>query len=198
MQLYAASANYKKACKAYATWLSRNESKFYVTEGDFQKKNRENYKKSAGFTIADLDKNGVPELITSHSVGYKIYEIYVYTYRAGKVVQIKGVSGKKGSQAAITASCVANGHYYTYTCRKKHLHVDWGGYAGFTNTAYVVKNGKLKEYAYGEEDSLVNRNIYRVNGKSVSKKKYNSVMGKCKADHMLWENTKANRKKYLK
>ena len=85
----AASAKWKKACKAYNTWLSKNNSKFTAKEFDFSTKNTENYKKADRFMIVDLDKNGVPELVVTHPVAYKSDNIYVYTYKSGKVAQAK-------------------------------------------------------------------------------------------------------------
>ena len=120
----AASAKWKKACKAYNTWLSKNNSKFTAKEFDFSTKNTENYKKADRFMIVDLDKNGVLELVVTHPVAYKSDNIYVYTYKSGKVAQAKDTFGRKGETAAVSINCQASGGYEVYKCRKKHLHVD--------------------------------------------------------------------------
>lgn len=199
----AASAKWKKACKAYNTWLRKNPSKF-KDNGDISKRNRKNYKKTDSFILADLDRDGVPELIASHPMSWKWSEIYVYTYKSGKVVQIKGVDGKKGKAAAISANSQANGFYEVYRCKQKHLHVAYsGGMESFENT-YTISKGKLKLYAKSREMGLFGENKeYMLNGKKSSNKKYQAVIKKCSTENYkvrkhLVRNTKTNRSKYLK
>ncbi len=201
----AASAKWKKACKAYNTWLSKNNSKFTAKEFDFSTKNTENYKKADRFMIVDLDKNGVPELVVTHPVAYKSDNIYVYTYKSGKVAQAKDTFGRKGETAAVSINCQASGGYEVYKCRKKHLHVVWnGGMDGTEETVYTLSKGKLKQYAKANEvDISGGQNSdyfsYMLNGKEVTSKKYKSFTKKCgNSSGGFVSNTKANRKKYLK
>lgn len=201
----AASAKWKKACKAYNTWLSKNNSKFTAKEFDFSTKNTENYKKADRFMIVDLDKNGVPELVVTHPVAYKSDNIYVYMYKSGKVAQAKDTFGRKGETAAVSINCQASGWYGVYKCRKKHLHVVWnGGINGTRETVYTLSKGKLKQYAKANEvDISGGQNpdyfSYMLNGKEVTSKKYKSFTKKCgNSSGGFVSNTKANRKKYLK
>lgn len=201
----AASAKWKKACKAYNTWLSKNNSKFTAKEFDFSTKNTENYKKADRFMIVDLDKNGVPELVVTHPVAYKSDNIYIYMYKSGKVAQAKDTFGRKGETAAVSINCQASGWYGVYKCRKKHLHVVWnGGINGTRETVYTLSKGKLKQYAKANEvDISGGQNSdyfsYMLNGKEVTSKKYKSFTKKCgNSSGGFVSNTKANRKKYLK
>lgn len=201
----AASAKWKKACKAYNSWLAKNSSKFKAREFDFSTKNTESYKKADRFMLVDLDKNGVPELIVTHPIAWKDDVIYVYTYKSGKVVQVKDMDGRVGELAAVSISCQASGRYEVYKCEKKHLHVIWnGGNDGTDETVYTVSKGKLKQYARANEvDIFGNHNSemysYTLNGKKVTAKKYKAFVKKCGKDRNYFvSNTKANRKKYLK
>lgn len=201
----AATAKWKKACKSYNTWLAKNVSKFKAAEFDFSRKNTENYKKTDRFMIADLDKNRIPELIVVHPIAWKYDNIYVYTYKSGKVVQVKNIYGRKGESAFISTNCQASGRYEAYTCMKNHLHVIWnGGIDGTEENVYVLRKGKLKRYARANEvDISGNQNSknysYMMNGKNVTSKKYRAFIKKCGKNHVYFvSNTKANRKKYLK
>ncbi|MEE0421152.1 MAG: hypothetical protein UDG86_14030 [Lachnospiraceae bacterium] len=193
----AANTKWKKACKAYRSYLAKNESKFKVVEGNFRHTNKESYKKAASFLITDLDKNGIPELITWYNVAYKQNYAFIYTYKNKRVVRVKDFNGKLSS---IKAFCNAAGNYTIYACNKNHLHVDWnGGFLGYRNDVYHMKKGKLKLYAEGNEDKLINKRTFTVNGRKISRKKYLSVVGKCnvKSNGYLISNNKKNRKKCI-
>ncbi len=155
--------------------------------------------------IVDLDKNGVPELVVTHPVAYKEDNIYVYTYKSGKVAQVKDVYGRKGELAAISINCQASGRYEVYKCKKKHLHVIWnGGMDGTEETVYTMSQGKLKQYARANEVDISggqnsNDYTYTLNGKKVTSQKYKAFIKKCgKSRTGFAPNTKASRKKYLK
>lgn len=140
----ASSAKWPKACKAYKSFLAKNESKFTARVGDFATKNKEGYKKTSYFNIADLDGNGVPELVTYHELGYKQADMYVFTYKSGKVTRVKNAGGK-GAQISATNS--AGGSYNIYICKKGHLHRSYyNGFLGLSeDTVYSMKSGRLRE-----------------------------------------------------
>lgn len=196
-EVQASSAKWKKACKAYNTWLSKNVSKFNGN-GNAAIRNHENYKKTYGFLLIDLDKNGVPELLVAHPVTCKCTDFYVYTYKSGKIVQVKDTNGKKGKSAAITISTQANGNHTAYNCTKNHLHIWSGGGWWEDERIYTVNKGKLKLYARGRYDTMMNTNSYIVNGKKSNVKKYQAFLKMCDTKELLLSNKKSNRKKFLK
>lgn len=200
INVQASTAKWKNACKAYGAYLAKNKSRFKAGMGEFEKTNKESCKKADSFLIVDLDKNGIPELVVNHPYSYKSDHIYVYTYRAGKIVQIKDTNGEKGELAGINISCQANGWYSVYKCKKNHLHVNWsGGMFGYENSIYTVNKGKLKLYAKETEDNIRDFKSYEINGRRVSSKKYNALVKKCEnTENGLKSNTKTNRKKYLR
>lgn len=197
----AASAKWRKACKAYSTWLKKNCSKFKAEWGDFYTENPESYKKADSFLIVDLNKDGVPELVTKHPYAYKMDSLYAYTYKGGKVKQVKGLYGI-GEYASISIDCNAAGWYSVYKCKKGHLHTIWKSYDAMTNkdnvehSIYTVKSGRIKLYAKGTEiSSPVNDYSYTINGKKVGSKKFHSLIKKCgKLNSGMHSNTAANRK----
>ncbi len=81
----------KKACKAYRSYLAKNESKFKVVEGISGILIKRVTKKAASFLITDLDKNGIPELITWYNVAYKQNYAFIYTYKNKRVVRVKRI-----------------------------------------------------------------------------------------------------------
>lgn len=200
INVQASTAKWKNACKAYNAYLAKNKSRFKAEIGGFEKSNKESYKKVDSFLIVDLDKNGIPELVVNHPYSYKSDAIYVYTYKAGKIVQIKDTNGNKGKWADINISCQANGWYSVYKCKRNHLHVNWfGGMLGYENSIYSVNKGKLKLYARETENNILDFKSYEINGKKVGVKKYNTLLKKCgSTENGLKSNTKTNRKKYLK
>ena len=197
----ATTTKWKKACKAYKTYLAKNQSHFKAAEFDFSTKNKESYQKADCFLVIDLDKNGVPELIVKHPIAYKDDEIYVYTYKKGKVVQIKDTNGKKGKAASINISCQANGRYTVYKCKKNHLHVDYFGYMEIKDCTYVVKGDRLKLLASSKEYRFTDIPMeYTINGKASNSDAYQALIKKCGTDDYkklkyLNDNTSQNRKK---
>lgn len=193
----AASKKWEKACKAYKTFLAKNESKFKVIEGDFETKNKENYKKTKAFMIVDLDRNGIPELVTCHEKGYKAGYLYFFEYKKGKVQKVKD---KKGNAVSVDITCTAQGYYSIYKCKKGHLHANWyGGWYGFNNTTYRMSKGKLQTYLNYTQDDIQGFTSITEKGKKISKKKYNSIIAKCGSKQTcLVYNNKTNRKKYCK
>lgn len=194
----AASKKWTRACKAYKKYLAKNESKFVVREGDFRTQNRESKKKTAAFMILDMDKNGIPELITWHNYAYKTRALYVYTYKKGKIrpVRVPAVPvGTTQGKYEIFASNYTGGGFSVYGCSKKHLHLYLGNGAGSYSVAYTMKNGKLKCYMEREFNFLMDYDRYKINGKSVKASKYYAKSHKCKCVKEFKENNRANRKK---
>ncbi len=60
LNVNAAITKWKNECKAYRSYLAKNESKFKVVEGNFRHTNKESYKKAVSFLITDLDRNRIP------------------------------------------------------------------------------------------------------------------------------------------
>lgn len=187
---YAASKR-SKACKAYKSFLAKNESKFEVEEGDFYTENAESYKKASSFMILNMNGDKIPELVTYHPQGYKQGDLYVYTYKNGKVTKMK----------RIDQNCNAAGWYYNYACKKNHLHVEWnGGYMGHHDYVYKITKGKVKLYLEANEDDFAGTKSFKKNGKKISKSAYNSAISGCveSGKSAMRANNSANRKKYCK
>lgn len=189
----AASYKWNKACKAYQTFLKKNVSKFVApTVPGTQIVNPENYKKTARFAVLDMDKNGIPELISWHLWGYHEDKLFVYTYKNGKVTRVKN--------SEVDLFCQVRGWYNAVFCKKGHLHAKldvgiWGKY----EYVYALKNGALKLYAQSDQDFIRDTEAYYVNGKRVSSSRYRSAVKNCKiTSEIFYENTKTNRKKYVK
>lgn len=198
MSAQASSLKWKKASKVYKNFLAKNVSRFEPREGDFWTKNKESYKKTSSFLLADLDKNGVPELLTWHANAYKQYYIYIYTFKNNKMVKVKDEERK---DVVLPITSQAAGWYEVYVCSKGHLHTDWsGGWLGTHDTVYTMRSGRLKVYLDGNDEQLINRKTYKLNGKRITQKKYNSLIGKCGKKNKMYfqDNTKKNRAKYLK
>lgn len=182
----------------YKKYLLQNESK-YISMG--AENNKESYKKASGFLTADLDKDGIPELITLHPVGWRHDQLYVFTCKNGKVTKIKNST----SDSSIDMSSAANGSYEVFACNRNHLHTVWSGvnalnFSSASNEKiYTIEKEKLKCYAAVSDNmSRSNQIIYEVNGSQVGKRQYESVVGKCKKIAYMYSNNAVNRSKYLK
>ncbi len=186
--VYAASvkATRKRACSTYITWISKNVSKFNGN-GDASVRDEEIKTKANGFMLADLDKNGVPELIICHPMGWRWDDIYIYTYSSKKMIQVKDEYGKL---LPVSANNSANGGQEIYTCKNNHLHVvGFGGWWSYEKI-YTVKNGKMKLVAKTQEDRRMSSVVsYEKNGKSVGEMEYKTFVKKCKAENYKKENT---------
>lgn len=184
------------ACKAYKKFLKKNVSHYTVEEGDWESENKERRDKCWGFLLVDLNKDGIPELVTNHECGYKCGFLNVYVFKNGKV---QHATTKKGKKVKIDTSCNAAGWWYVYSCKKGHLHTEWqGGSIGQNKTIYNFKCGKLNKYLHGSWDELYKKYRFYKNGKRITETKFNRLYAKCKAKECLHKNTARNRKKYLK
>lgn len=179
------------ALVAYQNFLEKYESSFTVLEGDFEKQNKESYKYCSEFIIKDMNGDKMPELITLHPVGYKKAEVYIYTYKKGKVSRL--------NRKAISCTCISGGTAYIYFCSKKHLHNHYFyGLIGENDTAYVLKsNGKLSKYLEYEESYITNKISCKKNEKNISVKKYNSLVGKCVEQQTVWEENNLDARKKM-
>ena len=188
----AAETRKEKALAAYQNFLGKYESSFTVLEGDFEKQNKEDYKYCSEFIIKDMNGDKVPELVTLHPVGYKNAEVYIYTYKKGKVSRV--------NKKAISCTCISGGTAYVYFCSKKHLHNHYlYGLMGESDTAYALKsNGKLSKYLEYQESYITNKISCKKNEKNISVKKYNSLARKCVEQQTIWkENNLEVRRKIM-
>ena len=196
-----------KALKAYSAFLARNESTFLSTVpryGYFSKTNTENTQKADSFLIVDLDKNGIPELVTRHIVAYKNSLINVYTYKNGKIKKVKNYAAPRRDSApyiipapTYTAPTSSWG-LLVWKCKKKHLHVSMMSGAGSDEYIYYMKKGKLKLYAQNCDHYRVNGTYYKYKGKRVSAKKFSSVTKGCVNKGWLVDNSAGTRASKLK
>lgn len=185
----------KEVYKIYKKYLSKNQSN-YNYEG--RNSNTESYKTASAFFVVDLDKNGIPDLVTVHPMGWKYERLYIFTYKNGKVIKVNDNTGKN----IIEMSHVANGMCWAYVCNKNHLHKGWNGLNPINTSAasnelvYMIKNGKLKLLAKIDDNYTKNgKTIYTVNGRQVKKQKYKSATKNCKISYYAYSNDYTNRNK---
>ena len=139
----------------------------------------------------DLDKNGIPELVTIHNEAFKWNKVKVYTYKKGKVVTVR--------KSKIDLNTQAIGNAMVYKCQNGHLHIDISyGIYGFTDITYKVKNNVLKKYLVKTRSGEEGEVIYQKSGKRVSENVYYKLNKKCSKNYYSIKNNAKNRKKYLK
>lgn len=180
----------EKALEVYQKFLKKYESEFIAQEFDWDTVNKENYKYCSYFMTEDLDGDKIPELITMHPDAYKSDDIYVYTYKKGKVTRL--------TKQGITCSSQTGGYSYVYLCSQKHLHSYYFyGILAETDTAYKLnQNGKVSKYLDYEESYVTNNITCKKNSKKISVKKYNAIKKKCKELDTTWkENNSTERSK---
>lgn len=91
------------------------------------------------FALADLNQDGVPELIAMTMVNFRWTNVSVYTYADGKAVLLND---------PIVQNSAANGAYTTYLCADNHIHSLWRGTtpmgdAAEENTAFALSGNAL-------------------------------------------------------
>ena len=74
---------------AYSAFLAKNQSRFKSEEYNFKKNNSEKHTTASYFAVADLDGNGIPELIIIHPQAFKRVILRFYTYSGGKMVAFR-------------------------------------------------------------------------------------------------------------
>lgn len=195
------SARLVSKCKdAYYRFLAENESGFTAEMGEFEKQNEESYQKASAFLLMDLNQDDIPELVVQHPVSYKCDRLYVYTYKSGKVVQMKNIDGQEGESAYIDMNSQANGWYSVSGCGQNHLHVSWNaGDFGLKDSIFIAKKGKLVLYAEREEIDELGVDYHKIEGEEVERGEYIVFLEGCGGDiKELQYNTESNREKYLK
>lgn len=99
------------------------------------------------FMLADLNQDGIPELIASSTVNFRWIPISVYTFAEGKAVLLK--DPLEGAANSTFEQCsTANGAYVTYLCAENHIHSVWRGMTPVgeaeENHAYALEGTALK------------------------------------------------------
>lgn len=84
------------------------------------------------FALADLSRDGVPELIAQRTVNFRWTSLSVFTYANGEAVWLKNPSDTNG-HATFEQNSAANGAYVTYFCENGHIHSVWRGADPFGN-----------------------------------------------------------------
>lgn len=185
----------KRANKAYAYFLAKNQSCFVAEPYNFQKQNNEKRTTVSSFFVADLNGDRIPELITYHENAYQKGVVQLYTYKEGKITALCGSNNKP---KLIEINSQACGYFDIYVCSRHHFHTVWhGGNIGYEEKIYVVSNGKMKSYLMISKEYMCNpqRIICKKNGKNISQKLYNSHTAKCRKmkNSGLMKNNKENR-----
>lgn len=192
LPVQAAASKWNNACEAYKSFLTRNQSHYVPNTGLYwyNDSNTESGSTISSFIVADLDKNGIPELIAAHRNAMKEHTIYVYSYVNGKVVK---VNDSKGKSVKISArSYTGMGNNSVYVCNQNHMHVteSWG--TGSHVSTYKLQNGKLIYYAECQWNNIIAKMITKINGRNVSKKVYDSTIN-CSLKTCWMDNNTTNR-----
>ncbi|MDO5155074.1 MAG: hypothetical protein Q4D51_03825 [Eubacteriales bacterium] len=78
------------------------------------------------FAIADINQDGVPELIAQSIVNFRWAPVFIYTYADGNAVLLKDPLDA-GAHGTFEQNSSANGAYFTYICGDHHIHSVWRG-----------------------------------------------------------------------
>lgn len=181
-QAKGSTAQAKKAKRVYAKILSSEKAAESVLDM-FTSSAITTYQ----FALIDLNKDGVQELVFTPDDGY---HVNVVAYVNGKARCVGG--GFAGGES-----------YYP----NKHIFVSSTWHMGNYVSYYKFNGKEMKEVAskYNERADMVEYQddyTYQVNGKTVTKSKYESCINKlmkgAKKQELKWhKNTVTNRKKYL-
>ena len=187
-----AASNRSKAMQAYNRFLKKG---YYTSMRNW---------KLAYFTLADIDRNGIPELITMDDT---FRPINVFTYQKGKVRCVSEWAGKVWESDR-------RGYYVNYNPSQKALTiVDHEGTGLWGYELLRMKNGKMKNVLgisisvhWDRWNNKIRNCGYTKNGREWKRcsyktyKKYESKYfkgSKVKKAYFV-KNTSANRKKKLK
>lgn len=112
------------------------------------------------YALADLNQDGVPELIASTIINFRWTRIFVFTFAEGKAVLLKDPLDASG-QGTFEQCSVANGAYITYICEENHIHSVWRGNTPVgeaeENHAYTLTGTTLTavDCAVGESENTI-------------------------------------------
>lgn len=113
------------------------------------------------FAIADINQDGIPELIALTTVNFRWAPISVYTYADGSAVLLKDPLDE-GAHDTFQQQSTANGAYITYICEDNHIHSVWrgtdpAGNAAEENHAYILDGTNLvaTDCTVGESENTV-------------------------------------------
>lgn len=113
------------------------------------------------YALQDIDKNGIPELITLSTVNFRWTPVSVFTYANGKVGLLKDPLDP-AAHGTFEQNSSANGAYFIYFCEENHIHNVWRGTDPFgnpveENQAYALEGAALTAAAcsVGESGSTV-------------------------------------------
>lgn len=88
------SVKARSAMRAYSAFLAKNQSRFKSEEYNFKKNNSEKHTTASYFAVADLDGNGIQELIIIHPQAFKRVILRFYTYSGGKMVAFRNAHNR--------------------------------------------------------------------------------------------------------
>ena len=113
------------------------------------------------FAIADINQDGIPELIAMTTVNFRWAPISVYTYADGSAVLLKDPLDE-GAHGTFEQQSTANGAYITYICKDNHIHSVWrgtdpAGNAAEENHSYALEGTTLvaTDCTVGESENTV-------------------------------------------
>lgn len=116
---------YREILKAAPAIAGEHPELLDATFTDVQNKEKfgEHYDQ---FALADLNRDGTPELIASTVINFRWIPISVFTYADGKAVLLKDPA-EEAVHGTFEQSSVANGAYENYICEENHFHSVWRG-----------------------------------------------------------------------
>lgn len=113
------------------------------------------------FTLFDIDRDGVPELLALTTVNFRWTPLSVFTCADGEAVLLKDPLDA-AAHGTFEQRSTANGAYYTYICEENHLHNVWRGTNPMgeeeeENRAYELKGTVLSavDCTLGENENTV-------------------------------------------
>lgn len=124
------------------------------------------------FALIYLDKDSIPELLITPDFSVHAVAGEVYTYTGGKLKQLKYAGSDYGrliyskKKSVVSNSAWINGY---------------GAISTFYRFNKKGKGTKLKKF----EEAYLPKTLYKINGKKVSKQKYNAEMKKIEKKYPL-------------
>lgn len=109
------------------------------------------------YALADLNQDGIPELLAQSVVNFRWTPVCVYTYAGGEAVLLKDPLNPE-AHGTFEQQSTANGGYNTYICDENHLHNVWRGADPMgepleENHAYTLEGTALTEVDCAVEES---------------------------------------------